>query len=232
MLFLHEVHQVRGAREDEFEAAYREGWMPMLAEGDLGRLLWYCHHTHGTAPAYHVVTVSALRDGAAWEELARRVQTGDLRDWARRVDELRHDVTAKLLQPVPWSPRREVDLDSVPTDGAEHEPSLYMEDTGWPHVAVDDYVAFWERGYYRPMSQRSNTLLDIQAVFQVAFGTGHRKEAILMQRINDPGALLALLTHDTPAEMKKPGQFMHDALAYRDRWESKLLRTATWSPWY
>ena len=28
MLFLHEVHQVRGEREDEFEAAYREDSVP------------------------------------------------------------------------------------------------------------------------------------------------------------------------------------------------------------
>ena len=33
MLFLHETHKVVGAREDEFEAAYREGWMPTLADG-------------------------------------------------------------------------------------------------------------------------------------------------------------------------------------------------------
>ncbi|MGH3531141.1 MAG: hypothetical protein ACRDSX_04290, partial [Mycobacterium sp.] len=28
MLFMHEVHKVRGRAEDEFEAAFREGWMP------------------------------------------------------------------------------------------------------------------------------------------------------------------------------------------------------------
>ncbi|MDT5109279.1 MAG: hypothetical protein QOE20_1169, partial [Mycobacterium sp.] len=31
MLFLHETHKVVGACEDEFEAAYRDGWMRMLA---------------------------------------------------------------------------------------------------------------------------------------------------------------------------------------------------------
>ena len=34
VLFLHETHKVVGAREDEFEAAYREGWMPTLAGED------------------------------------------------------------------------------------------------------------------------------------------------------------------------------------------------------
>ncbi len=230
MLYLHEVHQVRGALEDQFESAYRDTYLPLLGEGDDARLLWYCHHVHGTGPAYQVVTVTAVRDGQAWEELARRVQLGDLCQWARALDELRYDVRGKLLFDVPWSPLRELALDDVPIDGAEHSLSLYMEDTGWPHAALDDYIEFWERGYYRPMQARGASLLDIQGVFQTALGAGRRKEAILMQRIADHDALLRLFTTDTPPERKAPGQFMHEALGYRDRWESKLLRTAAWSP--
>jgi len=30
--------------------------------------------------------------------------------------------------------------------------------------------------------------------------------------------------------MKQPGTFMHDALEVRDQWESRLLRTSSWSP--
>ena len=172
----------------------------------------------------------ALRDGAAWERLSHRVTRGDLRDWARRTDELRHRVTAKLLVPVEWAPLQEVDFDTVPTDGREHPPSLYMEDTGWPHAALDEYIAFWEKGYYRPMVARGSTLLDIQAVFQSAFGAGNRKEAILMQKIVDHKVLLHLLATESSPEYRAPGQFMHEALAYRDRWESKLLRTSPWSP--
>ncbi len=232
MLFLHEVHEVKGAAEDRFEEAYRDGWMPTLAEGDEARLLWYLHHAHGSGPAYHMVTITAVRDGAAWEKLARRMQRGDLSQWGRQLDELRHGVTAKMLLPVPWSPMQDIDLASVPTDGSTHELSIYMEDTGWPHAAVDDYVDFWEKGYYRPMKARDGTLLDIQVVFQTAFGSGRRKEAILMQKIVNHDMLLHLLTHEVPDEMRQPGQFMHDALAYRDRWESKLLRTSAWSPLY
>ena len=56
MLFLHETHKVVGAREVEFEAAYREGWMPTLAADDDARLLWYTNHAHGSGMAYNVVT--------------------------------------------------------------------------------------------------------------------------------------------------------------------------------
>jgi len=44
--------------------------------------------------------------------------------------------------------------------------------------------------------------------------------------------VLHLLTHDLAPEMKQPGTYMHDSLAYRDQWESKLLRTSKWSPLY
>jgi len=145
---------------------------------------------------------------------------------------LRHGVTGKLLFGVHWSPMADLDLGTVPTAGTTHELSLYMEDTGHPFAPIDDYVEFWGTGYYGPMKERAANLLDIQAVFQVAFGAGLRKEAILMQKIVNNQVLMHLLTHDTDPAHRQPGQFMHDALAYRDSWESKLLRTSSWSPLY
>ena len=138
MLFVHEVHKVDGRKEDEFEAAYREGWMPLLAKGDDARLLWYANHAHGSGVSYQVVTITGVRDGAAWERLARSMQNGDLHDWVREADTYRHDVNARIMLPVYWSRIQEVDFDAVPTDGAEHELSLFMEDTGWPYVPIDD----------------------------------------------------------------------------------------------
>jgi hypothetical protein len=34
VLLLHEVHRVRGTHEDQFEAAFRDRWLPELAAGD------------------------------------------------------------------------------------------------------------------------------------------------------------------------------------------------------
>jgi len=232
VLLLHEVHHIRGRAEDDFEDAYRRQWMPQVAEGDEGRLLWFLHHAHGSGPAYHMVTVTALRDASAWGRLVERVHDGDLRPWARQVDEFRHDVTAKLLVPVEWSPMASLDLGAVPVDGVEHELSIYMEDTGWPDAAVEDYVSFWQSSYFEPMRRRAATLLDIQSVARTAFGTGRRKEAVLMQKVVDHQALLRLLTTEVPPAFKEPGSFMYEALELRDRWESKLLRTSSWSPLY
>ena len=236
MLFVHEVHKVDGRKEDEFEAAYRDGWMPLLAKGDDARLLWYANHAHGSGVSYQVVTITGVRDGAAWERLARRMQQGDLHDWACETDTYRHEVTARIMLPVYWSRIQDVDFDTVPTDGSEHELSLFMEDTGWPYVPIDDYIKMWDELYSQPITRHAEgtgtVSIDIQACFQNAFGTGLRREAMLWQRIPNPETVLHLLTHDLDPEMRKPGTYMYDSLEYRDQWESKLLRTSKWSPLY
>jgi hypothetical protein len=234
MLFVHETHRVDGRKEDEFEAAFRDQWMPLLAEQDDARLLWYTNHAHGSGVSYNVVTITGVRDAAAWHRLATRIQRGDLQDWARGVDQLRHDVTGKILIPVHWSRLQEVDLAAVPTDGAQHEPSLFMEDTGWPYSGLDDYIQCWYDIYYEPMQRVAKNLqmLDIQACFQVAHGSYKRREAMLWQKIGSAEALAGLLSRDFPAEHRQPGSYMYDALAYRDQWESRLLRTSIWSPLY
>jgi hypothetical protein len=231
VLFLHEVHQVAGAREDEFEAAFRDEWMPALAKGDDARLLYFLHHAHGTGRAYNVVTITAVRDGAAWEDLARRVQAGDLREWAGAVDHLRHRVTGKLLLPVPWSPLTDVDLSAVPTT-ADHELTLFMEDTAWPHEGMlDDYLEAARSQYAPSLAEgRGRGILELEAVFQPAWGTGARLEVVLWQKVRDPRAITGLVSTEVPAEYRAPGTWMHDALRVRDDWESKLLRTAAWSP--
>ena len=237
MLFLHETHKVVGAREAEFEAAYRDGWMPTLAKDDGARLLWYTNHAHGSGLSYNVVTITGIVDGAAWEGLDRRTRTGDLKPWMRELDHLRHEVTGKILLPVNWSPLQAVDLATVPTDGATHSPSLFMEDTGWPYAPLDDYIRMWDEIYYRMLSKAppGMRILDIQACFQVAHGSYRRREAMLWQKIDDSNnyaALVRLLTTETSPEHRVPGSYMVEALKYRDQWESRLLRTSNWSPLY
>ena len=230
-LFLHEVHRVRGLCEDEFEAHYRDRWMPALIDGpdrDDARLLWYAHQAHGSGPAYRIVTITGVADGAAYQRLLERVATGDLRSWARDLDGLQHDSVGKVLLALPWSPLASVDLHSVPVEAAEHDLTLYMEDTGWPHAPLDDYTAFWGE-VYAPMLERS-ALLRIEACFQTAHGAGRRPEAILLQKVVSHEGLLRLLETETRPELRQPGMFMHDALQVRDQWESRLLRTSAWSP--
>jgi hypothetical protein len=232
MLFLHETHTVAGAHEDEFEAAYRDGWLEALSETDDARLLWFLRLAFGTGRAYQVVTITALRDGAAYERLARRVQLGDLRSWSAEVDRARHEVHGKVLLPVEWSPLQEVDFDAVPVDGRTHEPTLYMEDSAWPHEAMlDDYLEK-ARTHYAPSLEvkHDRSMLTLLACFQAALGAPRRREVVLWQRVDHPERLPGLFTRDLPAEVRAPGTWMHDALQVRDDWESRLLRSAPWSP--
>ena len=232
MLYVHETHSVIGRCEEDFEHAFRGpgGFVERVAEDADTRLVWYLEHTHGTGPAYNVVTITAVRDAAAWERLAERLTSGDLRDWVGKVDRLRHDAVAKLLRPLAWSQLQDVDLAAVPVEPVEHDLVLFMEDTANPHEGmVHDYIEL-AGGQYAPSLRRPNPLLEMVAAFQPAYGAGRRREIILWQRVADNQALLRLLTTAIPPQMKAPGTWMHDALEVRDQWTSRLLRTAAWSP--
>src|ERR1700740_3460207 len=131
VLFMHEVHKVRGRAEDQFEAAFRDGWMPMLGAGDDARLLWYANHAHGSGPSYTVVTVTAVRDGTAGERLALRVQSGDLQGGRRDRDELR-----TTSRPNYWSRSRGRHCETWtstrcrPTGGSTSRPSTWRTPCG------------------------------------------------------------------------------------------------------
>jgi hypothetical protein len=228
MLFLHEVHRLVGTRWRDFEAAMRDDFRAVLARGDDARLLWYFHQAHGTGLSYTVVTITAFASAQAWYEFARRVQLGDLQGFATELDGLRHSVDGKLLLPTPWSPMQDVDFARIDGAPADHEPSLYMEDTGWPFEGkLDEYVqALGE--WYAPMVANS-ALIDVQAFLQPAHGAGRRREVVLVQKLKDDNQLLRLLTYEEPKSYPADS-WMTKALTLRDQWESRLLRTAPWSP--
>ena len=232
MLLLHEVHTVSGRHEDAFEEAFRAGWMKAVADDPDVRLLYYLKLAHGTGRAYHHTSITGLQDGDAYERLARRVQSGDLRAWAAEVDGMRHEVKGKILLPVDWSPMRDIDLASVPTDGRTHEPALYMEDSAWPYEArLDDYLVAARTHYAPSLEQRTDrSLLTLLGIFQAALGAPRRREIVLWQRVDFPDRLPGLFTRELPAHVKGPGTWMHDALEVRDDWESRLIRSADWSP--
>ena len=207
MLLLHEIHTVAGKHEDDFEAAYRDGWMPTLARDGDARLLYFLRLAHGSGRAYHVVTITGLRDGAAYERLATRVQQGDLRTWAADLDRFRHEVEGKILLPVDWSPMRDLDLGSVPTDGRQHDPVLYMEDSAWPHEALLDTYLEKARTHYAPSLEAAHRTIAADAVGGVPGGARRprRREVVLWQRVDFPDRLPALFTRELPAARQGTG---------------------------
>ena len=97
MLFVHDVHAVMGERELEFEDSVRGEYAPLVATDDDSRLLWYLNSTHGAGEAYKVVTLTAVRDGAAWERLVERLRRGDLSAWNSRAEAMRYTATLQAL---------------------------------------------------------------------------------------------------------------------------------------
>lgn len=235
MLFVHEVHHVVGRHAEAFDACYRDGWMPALAGSD-ARLLWVLHQAHGTGPAYTVVTVTGVASVAALGDLQDRVRRGDLRAWAAEADALRHDAAAKVLEPVSWSPLVDMDLGAVPAEPAPRGGALplFMEDTAWPHPGqLDAYLERASTIYVdtlRRAAEAGRDLLELVAVLVPAFGAGPEREVVLWQRLARPDLLLPLLEREVPAAYQGPGTWMREALEVRDRWESRMLRAAAWSP--
>jgi len=223
MLFLHETHEVAGGRMEEFGAFMRDEWRLLVEAEGTARLLWCWELTHGTGASYQAITVTGVRDWASWGTIAARMQEEPRwRDWRRRAGELRRDTVSKLLVPASWSPNASIDLSAPPAE----EPALFLHDTGWPFPGrLDDYVAALG-SVYLPQIQKTR-MISLEACWVVAPGTGKHHEAILLQRILDWPRFTELLARGEQGAQR--GGWMVEGLKYRDRWESKLLRTASWS---
>ena len=234
MWWLHEVHELRGPAEDEFEARLRDEWWAGLADVPGAHLLYAMKHAHGTGPSYRFVTITALEDPAAYGRLAAAVHGGALADASYRLDALRHDVTAKLLTPLPWSRLQRVsDLGPLPDAPVEHRTSVFMEDTVWPYEGrLEDYVDASGAHYAKEMTQddEAHRILEVLGAFRTLHGAGRRREIVLWQKVTEPKALVPLVLREVPPEYRQPGTWMHDALDVRDQWESRLLRAVSWSP--
>ena len=98
---------------------------------------------------------------------------------------------------------------------------------------LDEYIERSGSHYAREMQLDAGArLLSVDASFRTALGSGRRREIVLWQKVLKPRALAALIAREVPPQYKQPGTWMHDALELRDRWHSRLLRSARWSPWY
>jgi hypothetical protein len=109
-----------------------------------------------------------------------------------------------------------------------------MEDTAWPRPGHLDAYLEKASGLYvdtlRRAADAGQGMLELVAVLVPAFGAGPGREVVLWQRVAQPEMLLPLLSREVPAAYQGPGTWMREALEVRDRWESRLLRVASWSP--
>ena len=102
----------------------------------------------------------------------------------------------------------------------------------WPKRGkAEEYITAAGAVYSKMLgADAAHRLISIEAAYQTMPGAGRYPEVTLMQKVHDMRGLVRLLTTDMPEEMARAGNWMHDALEFRDQWRSKLLRTAAWSP--
>src|SRR5438445_2726562 len=179
MIFVHEVHEAVAGKMDELGELVRTVWRPVVEERQQARLLWFWELAHGTGASYQAVSLTAVRDWAAWGELAAR--TAHVDEWRRRVATVRRDVTAKILLPAPWSPLADVDLDAKPEAREVERPGLYLHDTGWPFPGQLEAYVDALGTVFLPQTQRSR-MISVVGCWTVATGTGRQHEVVLLQR--------------------------------------------------
>ena len=75
-------------------------------------------------------------------------------------------------------------------------------------------------------------ILRVLGAWRTAHGAGRRREIVLWQKVQNLAALGPLIQREVPERYKQPGLWMLDALKLRDQWESRLLRSSSWSPLY
>jgi hypothetical protein len=218
VLFVHDVHAVMGERELEFEDSVRGEYAPGVANGDDARLLWYLNSTHGAGEAYKVVTLTALRDGAAWERLVERLRRGDLSAWNSRAESMRYGLQSTLLVALASSPLVDVDLDTVPTEPQEHGLAVYREDT-LDGPGLDEPLG-------SPAGAHDDAVLTPVAMFRPTVDPGPRR--IVLYRVAEPGRWTPVFGADAGWD-DWPGS-LTPTLPPAVSGSSRILRTASWSP--
>jgi hypothetical protein len=228
MLFLHETHDVVGGRMADFGEAFRARWRPLVEERGEARLCWFWELTHGTGASYQALSVTAVRDWVTWGALVERSRSdARWRACEGELTSLRRDVVRKLLLPAPWSPLVDLDLAAAPVATPSVPPGLYLHDTGWPFRGKLDAYVEALGSIYLPQVKQSR-MISVEACWTVAPGTGRQHEVVLLQRILDWPRFTELLAKGEQGTQR--AGWMVKGLEYRDRWESKLLRCAPWSP--
>ena len=217
MLFVHDVHAVMGERELDFEDSVRSEYAVAVADGDT-RLLWYFNSTHGAGEAYKVVTITAVRDGDAWERLVERLRRGDLSAWAGRAEAMRYGLTSTLLAALPSSPLAALDLDAVPAEPQDHALSVFREDTleGPGLDEVLDVAA----------TPGSDAVLTPVGAFRPAVDPAPRRQ--VLYRLAEPDRWTPAFGLDAGWD-DWPGS-LTPTLPPDVSGSSRILRTSSWSP--
>jgi hypothetical protein len=211
MIVVQDIHQVIARREVDFEAAYRETLPKLSVDG--ANFLWFAWAPHGGGEGYEAVTLSSFSDADVLERHQERVRFGDLGEWWASVEAMRYSLhsTAHVLE-----------SDAPELVEGDRDPMLYRLDqltVSVPLAQVREHVVV--ALHDRP----DDGILDVMAWWTPLLGDLDRPSVTVLNRIRSDEAFLEAF-----AEPTKPwdGGVQGDFVVRRD---TRLLRTARWSPW-
>ena len=220
MLFLHDVHAAIGEHEIDLDDAVRDVYTPTIADDD-ARLAWYLYSTHGAGDAYIVTMITALRDGAAWERLSRRLRYGDLADWFLDVDRFTYWSQSTLLVPTEWSPAADLDLDALSVGSSEHDVRVFREDT---------LEGSGIEGALAKLQPAEGDVLECIAGFRPFFApAGEAADVKVLYRVTSADALEGAYATDSRWS-DWPGS-LTPTLPIGAHGTTRMLRDVPWSPW-
>ena len=180
---------------------------------DDARFVWFAWAPHGGGEGYEAVTLSTFANASALERHQERVRYGDLGDWWGSVEAMRyslHSSTHVLESEIPV------------LSEDEHEPALYRLDqltVSVPFAQAREDVGEAVR------DRRVEGILDVMAWWTPFLGSLERPSVTVLNRIRSEEAFLEAFADPTkPWEGGVDGEFVI-------RRDTRLLRTARWSPW-
>jgi hypothetical protein len=229
MFVLHQVHHLAPESMTSFEAVSRDELLPAVASDPDSRLIWYASATDVETRGREAITMIACQSAVGLERLGERFRTGDLAAVGGKLAGVRRSVETRVLKPLRQNPLQ-VDFDAVPVAGTSHTTVSYMHDFVPPRIgqrrAYEDAMV----KIYGAMSDTE--LLDVALWAGLEPIAGPIPEQVNISRIQNTQVLINLLLNDIPRDNKKLGTWMHEALKLRDRWTTRLVRCASWSPLY
>lgn len=230
MIYLYETHEVIGGKMEEFSEAMRDRWKPLIEQGGLAKVIWFWELAVMTNVSYTAVSMTVIRDWQSWGTLVNRMLNDrKWKKWNQDVCQCRRDVVSKLLMPNPLSPMQDVDFASVGKGTDEGIPGLYLLDTGWPYLGkMEEYIKALHEVYQAQVAAIQPPVITVVAGWRNCPGSGRWHEAYVLSKIHNWETLSLIIPYGVPPA--NPGEWMMEGLKYRDRWESRLLRTESWSP--
>jgi hypothetical protein len=154
---------------------------------------------------------------------------GDLWDFVKRTHLMRYETTGELLAPLEWSPSPAADLAAIPTTPGRRTLGLYVEDTVWPPHDIDRWVRAAGEKLSEGRKSDPAPIAELALAMRPMYGGGRRREVILLQRIINKDRLGDFFSTAEPSG-GAPWAGLSEKLALGDRWESRILRSMSWSP--